>query len=243
MLYMIQLNLENKIIFSFSCTNVTNTSLCGFYLNENLINFEENKYIKEQINTNIELGYVLQNNSNTIIHYMNYNGIANLIIFLDINNKIENPQILNYENYKEIKCINFNETDFVCILIKDNNDSMKTINIKHFNISSFKYFENINTIDNENPFEIDDKLSFNLSLINNYSFDIYKTDNNILIICFFVKEGNIDKIICYNNTFEEIINSSLEQFPIYKSCDIKKDGKPIFFNYEKISIIYYKKNI
>ena len=100
-----------------------------------------------------------------------------------------------------------------------------------------------NTIDNENPFEIDDKLSFNLSLINNYSFDLYKTDNNILIICFFVKEGNIDKIICYNNTFEEIINSSLEQFPIYKSCDIKKDGKPIFFNYEKISIIYYKKNI
>ena len=94
MLYMIQLNLENKIIFSFSCTNVTNTSLCGFYLNENLINFEENKYIKEQINTNIELGYVLQNNSNTIIHYMNYNDNANLIIFRDINNKIENPQIL-----------------------------------------------------------------------------------------------------------------------------------------------------
>ena len=58
MLYMININSGNNRIFSFSCSN---NSFCGFFINENLIDFEENKYDKNQINTNNELGYILQN--------------------------------------------------------------------------------------------------------------------------------------------------------------------------------------
>ena len=247
--YLINVNLENNNVFSFSCSNNNNTAFCGFYLDGNLINFEDNKFEKNIINLNTELGYIIQNKTNAIIHYMSYNNISNLIMFLDIKNELDKPMILNYDNYHEIKCINFDDMNFFCLFVKESNETTRNINIKHFNTSLFKYIENNNdsinedndTIITKNPFEIDENLTFNLNLINNYAFDLYKTDDNNLIICFLINEENLQKVVCYKNTFEELINFTLIEFPVYKSCDIKKDGRPTFFNYAKISIIYANK--
>ena len=180
---------------------------------------------------------------------MNYNNTPNLVIFPNINNEIEDTVILNYENYQEVKCITYNISNFFCIFIRQIDENLRNINIKHFDINIFENNEysdeyiisdaitNNDTEDN-NPFQINNTFSFNLSMINNYSFYLYKPDDNTLIICFLVNEDNLQKIICYKNTFEKLIQFSLEDLTVYKSCDIKKDEKPEFFNYEKISIIY-----
>ena len=288
-LYLIRLNTDNSKIFSFSCKNKNSTHILGFYLNRDLIDFEENSFEENKINYNNNFGYVLQNSSNTIAHYMSFNNIATLIIFLDINNEEIKPVILNYESHKSIKCIKFNENNFLCLFVKEINDNIREINIKHFNATNFikkeneeekninstdsydsdnnstdnfidKYVDNYtdnssdiisdestdddNTDEEENEkdykkyYEINNTLSFNLSLINNYAFDFYKTDDNHFITCFLINEGNVQKIICYKNIFEELVISPLNKYTVFKSCDIKKDNKPEYFNYEKISIIY-----
>ena len=235
LLYLINLNIENNKIFSFSCTNENNIDICGFYLNENLIDFDGNKFERDKINFNNEFDYILQNNTNTIIHYMNYINTPYMVIFPEINNEDKKPIILKYEYYHTIKCITFDKDNSLCIFIKQIDETMRNIIIKHFNISIFVEYNDINDISNELNRT---NLSFDLSIINNYAFDIYKTDDNNIIVCFLVNEDNLQKIICYKNSFEQIINFSLKNLTIYKTCDIKKDDKPEFFNYEKISIIY-----
>ena len=291
-LYLIKLSTDNSKIFSFSCKNINNTKILGFYLNRDLIDFEGNNFEQNNINFNNNLGYVLQNSSNTIAHYMSFNNIATLIIFLDINNEQIKPIFLNYESYKSIKCVKYNDNNFFCLFVKEINSNIREINIKHFNSSNFikkekeekiinstdtyesdnnmtdNYIDNYvnNNTDNSSEiipddatddeaideeededenekdykknFEINNTLSFNLSLINNYAFDFYKTDDNHFITCFLINEGNVQKIICYKNVFEELVTSPLTTYTIFKSCDIKKDNKPEYFNYEKISIIY-----
>ena len=282
-LYLIKLNTDNSKIFSFSCKNINNTDILGFYLNRDLIDFEGNNFEENKINFNSNFGYVLQKASITIAHYMTYNNFATLIVFLDINHEEKKPLILNYESYKSIKCVKYNENNFFCIYVKEINDNKREINIKHFNSTYFtkknKEEKNINSTDNyendnnmtdnyidnytdnytdnssdiisDDPIdddedeknykaniEINSSLSFNISLINNYAFDFYKTDDNHFITCFLINEGNIQKIICYKNEFEELVTSPLTEYTIFKSCDIKKDNKPEYFNYEKISIIY-----
>ena len=221
---------------------------------------------------------------------MNYNNSTNLIVFLDIDNEENETKIINYEKYQGINCIKYNDSNFFCIFVKEISNNLKTINIKHFNSTKFKFFKGNNVsndsyitndtttddiisednytgffidnyteiftdnnsdieniteddekddeVDNKDPYEINEELSFNLSLINNFAFDFYKTDDNHLITCFLVNEDNSQKIICYKNTFEELINSRLSNYLVYKSCEIKRDNKPEFFNYEKINIIY-----
>ena len=288
-LYLIRLNTDNSKIFSFSCKNINNTHIVGFYLNRDLIDFEENSFEENKINFNNNYGFVLQNSSNTIIHYMSFNNIATLIIFLDINNAEIKPVILNYESFKSIKCVKYNENNFLCLFVKEINSTIREINIKHFNATNFiekendeqiinstdsydsdnnitdnyidnyvdNYTDNSSDIISDEPtddddskeedeneknykkyYEINNSLSFNLSLINNYAFDFYKTDDNHFITCFLINEGNVQKIICYKNIFDELVASPLTEYTIFKSCDIKKDNKPEFFNYEKISIIY-----
>ena len=278
-LYLIKLNTDNSKIFSFSCKNMNNIDILGFYLNRDLIDFEGNNFEEKKINFNSNFGYVLQKASITIAHYMTYNNFATLIVFLDINHEEIKPLILNYESYKSIKCVKYNENNFFCIFVKEINDNKREINIKHFNSTYFtkknKEEKNINSTDNyendnnmtdnyidnytdnssdiisDDPIdddedeknykaniEINSSLSFNISLINNYAFDFYKTDDNHFITCFLINEGNIQKIICYKNEFEELVTSPLTEYTIFKSCDIKKDNKPEYFNYEKISIIY-----
>ena len=234
-LYLINLNIENNNIFSFSCSIENNSDVCGFYLNENLIDFDGNKFERDKINFNNEFNYILQNNTNTIIHYMKYNNTPYIIIFPEIYSEDKTPIILKYEQYNTIKCITYDIDNFFCIFIKQINETMRNIIIKHFNSNKFGEFNDINIISDELN---GTKLSFNLSIINNYAFDIYKTDDNNIITCFLVNEDNLQKIICYKNTFEQLINFSLENLIIYKSCDIKRDDMPEFFNYEKISIIY-----
>ena len=130
-LYLIRLSTDNSKIFSFSCKNVNNTDILGFYLNRDLIDFEGNSFEENKINFNNNFGYVLQNNSNTIIHYMSFNNIATLIIFLDINNEEIKPLILNYESYQSIKCVRYNENNFLCLYVKEIDDNLREINIKH----------------------------------------------------------------------------------------------------------------
>ena len=251
MLYLIKLQLgsNGKYIFSFSCSNQNNTNICGFYLNENLINFEENFFLNDNLNLKNGFGYVLQNNTNTIVHYMNYDSIPYLIFFLDINNEEDKAIVLKFNDFQAIKCILFNNLNFLCLFVNQIDELNKSINIKHYNTSKLNFIDEINenfpdynnnTNDDEafNPYLINETLSFNLNLINSYSFDFYKTEDNNFISCFLINEGNFQKIICYKNTFDEINNSPLTSFPIYKSCEIKKDNKPDFFDYEKISIIY-----
>ena len=249
--YLFKLNRETNNIFSFSCKNEDNCINCGFYLSENILNFVGNSFEKSKIDFNNNIGYILQNNSNTLVHYMSFDNITYLIVFYDLINLEIKPMILKYNKYKSIKCINYNDMNFFCLFVKQMNDNVRTINIKYFNITKFKYIEEYNdkitdnTTDNNTDtdndkiiYDIDESLSFNLNLINNYAFDFYRTDDNHLITCFLINEDNLQKIICYKNTFEETINSSITNYPIYKSCDIKKDNKPEYFNYEKISIIY-----
>ena len=286
-LYLIRLSTDNSKIFSFSCKNINSTDILGFYLNRDLIDFEGNSFEENKINFNNNFGYVLQNNSNTIIHYMSFNNIATLIIFLDINNEEIKPLILNYESYQSIKCVRYNENNFLCLFVKEIDDNIREINIKHYNTTNFikkekeekknstdnytsddnitdNYIDNYvdnytdnssdiisddttdddiededeNERDYKKNYEINNALSFNLSLINNYAFDFYKTDDNHFITCFLINEGNVQKIICYKNSFDELVSSPLTEYTIFKSCDIKKDNKPEFFKYEKISIIY-----
>ena len=119
MLYLIKLQLgsNGKYIFSFSCSNKNNTSICGFYLNENLINFEENFFLNDNLNLKNGFGYVLQNNTNTIVHYMNYDSIPYLIFFLDINNEEDKAIVLKFNDFQAIKCILFNNLNFLCLFV------------------------------------------------------------------------------------------------------------------------------
>ena len=234
---------ENNNIFSFSCSYGEDLVIpCGFYLNETLINFEGNYFERFDIDFHNKWGHFLQNDSKSIVHFMNCNSRSYLIIFLDIYNEPEKPIILNFDNFEFIKCIYFDNMNFFCLFAHQNIDSTYSLNLKYFNFSKFNNTNGNNTnnedFDAKSIYEIDNNFSFNLSLFNNYAYDLYKTDDNKLIICFLINEDNLQKIICYKNTFEELISNSLKEFDIYKSCTLKKDGKPEFFDYEIISIIY-----
>ena len=295
-LYLIRLNTDNSKIFSFSSKNINNTHIVGFYLNRYLIDFEENSFEENKINFNNNYGFVLQNSSNTIIHYMSFNNIATLIIFLDINNVEIKPVILNYESFKSIKCVKYNENNFLCLFVKEINSTIKEINIKHFNASNFiekendeqiinstdsydsdnnitdnyidnyidNYTDNSSDIISDEPtddddskdedenekdykkyYEINNSLSFNLSLINNYAFDFYKTDDNHFITCFLINEGNVQKIICYKNILDELVTSPLKEYTIFKSCDSKRVGmkSEIYDILVNICVIKHKKKI
>ena len=61
------------------------------------------------------------------------------------------------------------------MFVKQINELSKSLNIKYYNIDELEINDGINSMvvdsNSENPYKINESLSFNLDLINIYSFD------------------------------------------------------------------------
>ena len=271
-LYLIKLKNNKTLSFSCQNLYNINDILCGFYRNNIFVFMDNNNFEKELINFNNGFGNFLLYNENILVHYMSYNNSVILILLKDINFEEIKFKINVYKSYDAIKCIYFNEDGFFCVFVKKNNITnkinIKYFNINEINFEEdFNNDNNINQnntnkeyskslrnfldnyIDNDiglnynkGSFLLNDSLSFKMNLINNYAFDIYIDEQNIIIVCFLINEDNLQSVKCYKNCYQELIKTSLIFSKNIYSSIIKRDGNPKYFDYSKIKIITSKEN-